>query len=425
MPSRKEILKYLYGLEAHGIKPGLGRIKRLLRALGDPQKGFHSIHVAGTNGKGSTCAFLFSVLREAGFPTGLYTSPHLERFNERIRTSTGLISDKDVVRTALRVKEAADETGQKASFFEFTTAMAFEYFRMRGVEMAVVETGMGGRWDATNVLSPLVSVITTVGLDHMEYLGDDITSIAREKAGIIKKGAPLITGVAKGPALKVLMAKAKEKRSSVFLSGRDFAFTRGPGGLFDYAGASMALEGLSIGLIGGHQHSNAACALAALEAIGEMGYRITGPSIRRGLKEAQWPGRVEVVGRRPLIVLDAAHNPDGARSLGEALKTFGWRRLIIVLGIMSDKDVEGILKPLAPLSDVVMVAAPATPRAASAETLVDLLKRHKRPARPYPSVAAACRAALKEAKRDDAICVTGSIYTVGEARKCLRALKSS
>ncbi|MBI5826362.1 MAG: hypothetical protein HZB22_01320 [Deltaproteobacteria bacterium] len=257
MPSRKEILGYLYGLEAHGIKPGLKRIRKLLRALGDPQKEFPSIHVAGTNGKGSTCAFLFSVLKEAGFSTGLYTSPHLERFNERIRTSAGLISDRDVVRTALRVREAAEEAGQEASFFEFTTAMAFEYFRMRAIEVAVVETGMGGRWDATNVLSPLVSVITTVGLDHMEYLGDDIASIAREKAGIIKKGAPLITGVAKGTALKVLMAAAKEKRSRVRRLGKDFTFTRTPGSrLFDYSGASMALEGLSIGLIGAHQYSN-------------------------------------------------------------------------------------------------------------------------------------------------------------------------
>lgn len=423
MPSRKEILGYLYGLEAHGIKPGLGRIKKLLHALGDPQKEFQSIHVAGTNGKGSTCAFLFSILKEAGLRAGLYTSPHLERFNERIRTSFGLISDRDVVKTALRVREAAQGTGQEVSFFEFTTAMAFEHFRTRGVDVAVVETGMGGRWDATNVLSPLVSVITTVGLDHMEYLGHDVASIAHEKAGIIKKGAPLITGVAKGAALKVLMAKAGEKRSRVFLPGRDFTFMRRPGGLFDYSGATTALEGLSIGLIGEHQYANASCSLAALEAIEGKGYRIPEPCIRRGLEKAEWPGRVEVVGRRPLIVLDAAHNPDGARSLAKALKTFGFRRLILVLGIMNDKDIEGILKPLAPLSDVIMAAAPDTHRAARADSLIERLKSHKRPARPYPSVAAACRAALKEAKRDDAICVTGSIYTVGEARKCLRGLK--
>ncbi len=423
MPSRKEILGYLYGLEAHGIKPGLGRIKKLLHALGDPQKEFQSIHVAGTNGKGSTCAFLFSVLKEAGLRAGLYTSPHLERFNERIRTSFGLISDRDVVKTALRVRGAAQETGREVSFFEFTTAMAFEHFRTRGVGVAVVETGMGGRWDATNVLSPLVSVITTVGLDHMEYLGGDVASIAREKAGIIKKGAPLITGVAKGAALKVLMAKAGEKRSRAFLLGRDFTFRRRPEGLFDYSGATTAIEGLSIGLIGEHQYANASCALAALEAMGGKGYRIPEPCIRRGLEKAEWPGRVEVVGRRPLIVLDAAHNPDGARSLAKALKTFGFRRLILVLGIMNDKDIEGILKPLAPLSDVIMAAAPDTPRAAPAESLIERLKSNKRPARPYPSVAAACRAALKEAKRDDAICVTGSIYTVGEARKRLRGLR--
>ncbi|MEK7772975.1 MAG: folylpolyglutamate synthase/dihydrofolate synthase family protein, partial [Deltaproteobacteria bacterium] len=297
MPSRKEILGYLYGLEARGIKPGLSRIKKLLRALGGPQKKYPSIHVAGTNGKGSTSAFLFSILGDAGFSTGLYTSPHLHRFNERIRTSAGPISDRDIVLTALKVRKAADGAGQDVSFFEFTTAMAFEYFREKKVEIAVVETGMGGRWDATNAVSPLVSIITNVGLDHTEYLGDGIEAIAREKAGIIKKGVPLITGVAKGPALKALRAAANRKRSRVFCLDKDFAFARKPGRRpFDYAGISRSLKNLSSGLIGAHQCVNASCAIAALEAIEEKGYNIPAGSIRRGLKEVDWPGRVEVAG---------------------------------------------------------------------------------------------------------------------------------
>lgn len=430
MPSPDNILEYLGGLERHGIRPGLERIKRLLSALGDPQTAYSCVHIAGTNGKGSTSAFISSILIEAGFKTGVYTSPHLVRFNERIRVGHKLISDRDIRRLASFVKKTASKACSKddePTFFEFTTAMAFEYFMEHKVEIAVIETGLGGRLDATNVVMPSVGVITNIGIDHEEFLGSDILSIASEKAGIMKKGVSFFTAEEGPAALGVLKKKAAGIKARLNIMGTDF-YGAGPvrprGRLtsFDYAGPTLELKGCSIGLAGPHQIKNAACAVAAIESLMHGGLHIPRLAIRSGLKKAVWPGRMETVSKRPLIVFDCAHNPDGAETLKEAVRAMRYKRLIIVIGVMRDKDIDSILRLLIPLAHTVITTAPKTPRAEPAEALAQRITHYGKETVIRPGVARALKEALKRAGRGDMVLVTGSIFTVGEAKKAVKSL---
>ncbi len=426
MPSRNKTLEFLFSLQSHGIKLSLSRIKELLRLLGDPQDDFPSIHIAGTNGKGSTAAYLNCISGKAGLRTGLYTSPHLLKFNERIQVSGRPISDQDMLRIAVKVKKAAKRMAgpdRVLSFFEFTTAMAFLYFKERSVDLGVIETGMGGRFDATNVITPLASVITNIGLDHTMYLGPKIKDIAFEKAGIIKRGVPVITGEEKAAALDVINKASRKMGARLFKIGQDFTPEKRPGGGLDYSGIKIDIKGLTPGLRGAHQLKNAACALAAIEVLRESGFKIPVKAIRQGLKRTVWPARVEVVSRRPLVILDAAHNPDGALTLADALKEFRYKSLTLVLGIMADKDIPGILSSLAPLADRIIACAPKTGRAASPALIIRMLRRtlkpFSKPAVIKGSVKYGVAAALKDARKCDAVCVTGSIFTVGEAKKYL------
>lgn len=420
MPSSKDILSYLYGLQKHGIKPGLKRIKELLEALGDPQARFPSIHIAGTNGKGSTSAMLASVLENSGLKAGLYTSPHLVRFNERIRISGKEISNKDISRLTAVVKEAAAKTSSadKTTFFEFTTALAFFYFMEKKVDIAILETGMGGRLDATNTVAPLMSIITNIGMDHTDYLGDTIEKIAYEKAGIIKKNTPVITASENTDALGVINDIADKKNAPLYVFKKDFKASPQKDG-FNYKGLHTSLRGLKTNLAGRHQFNNASCALAALEILRDNGFNISDKAIRQGLNEVEWPGRIEVVNKKPLLILDSAHNPEGAATLSQALKGFKYKKLTLVLGIMADKDIDGIIKRLAPLADRVIVTRPKTDRAASLELLSERLKKYPCEVTAEKDLKKACRMALLEAGRLDAVCVTGSIFTVGEAKQCL------
>ncbi len=420
MPSYPQTLKYLNSLEPLGIMPGLKRIKALLNALGNPQNAYPSLHVAGTNGKGSTCAMLESILIEAGYKVGLYTSPHLVRFNERIRISKKEISDRRLVGCVDAVRDAMKKTGgNKPTFFEFTTAAAFHYFKKQKIDIAVIETGMGGRLDATNVLNPLVSVITSIGLDHTEWLGETLEQVAFEKAGIIKKNGVVVMGETKPAALSAIKAAAKKKNARLKLMGRDFRCMGASSGDFSYSGMKMRLKGLKLNLLGAHQINNAASALAAIEILQGLGFQIRESHIKNGLKKILWPGRFEVIRKRPLVILDACHNPDGAEALGRALKSVKFNKLILVAGIMADKDIGGILKPLALAADIVIFTAPDTPRAAEAALLLEMLKPYSKPALVEVPVALACKKALSLAKPKDAVCITGSIFTIGEAKKYL------
>lgn len=444
MHSYDVTLKDLYSLLRLGIKPGLKCIKGLLSVLGDPHGGYPAIHIAGTNGKGSTSAMLEAVLTEAGYRTGLFTSPHLVKLNERIRISKRQIPDGDVVKIAATVKKAAESLAPvlKPTFFEFISAMAFVYFEKNKVDIAIFETGMGGRLDATNVCNPLVSIITNIGKDHTSHLGTSISRIAKEKAGIIRPLVPVVTGADNPAALKIIRAEAAMKETSRYCIGEDFwtdAVTTPRSNAFNYYGIAKVIKGLKLNLRGQFQLKNAACALASLEVLSTLGYPVPTESVRKGLKKILWPGRLEVVGRRgrrykakgtgactsrtwPLVILDVAHNPDAALSLKEALARQSFSRLVLVAGIMGDKDIRGVFAHLAPLADIVVLTEPTNPRAANAERLLKFLKPWKRPFLIRRSVAEACEAALELSGPKDAVCVTGSVFTVGEAIQYLEKI---
>jgi dihydrofolate synthase/folylpolyglutamate synthase len=418
MPSYRDTLRYLYGLERLGVRPGLKRIEALLDKLGNPHREYRTVLVGGTNGKGSTAAILASVLKEAGLKVGLYTSPHLIRFNERIRFGECEITDRDVVRIAGMVRSSIEkcEECRGSTFFEVTTAMAFQYFKEKMVDLAVVEVGMGGKLDATNVVVPLVSIITNIGLDHQRTLGTNMEKIAIEKAGIIKESTSVVTGVEEPRLAGIIEGVSRGKGASLYSMGRDFR--GGPSdAFFDYSGSKRSFRRVSLNLRGRHQIKNASCALMALELLGERGLSISDKAVRRGLAKVKWPGRFEVVGKDPTVVLDCAHNPPGAEALRDALTELRFKRLFIVLGIMADKDIGGIASRLLPLAHTVIVTKPRMDRAAPVERLKENMGNYAGRTIVRKTVRGALRAVLKEADEADAICVTGSVFTVGEARR--------
>jgi len=429
--SYPETVRYLFDLQKHGIKFGLANSVRLMHLLDDPHQRFRSVHVAGTNGKGSTASFLAGMLRSAGYRTGLYTSPHLVSFTERIRIDGRPISEDRIVELAERVRlrcqdlPAAEGAGPAApTFFEVTTAMAFTYFAEEGVDVAVVETGMGGRLDSTNVITPLVSVITNIDLEHTEFLGATLEQIAAEKAGIIKAGVPVVTGVVQPEAAGVIGREAARQSAPVFRMPTDFSAVRtapGPPQRFDYRGIERDFRDLTLSLIGKHQVGNAGIAVAAIECAVRTGMAVSETAIRSGLAETVWEGRLERLAVRPDLYVDGAHNPASAAVLADALRELrgGYRRLVLVLGILQDKDHEGIVAPLAPLADRIIVTRPAYARALDADALTASVRRVHPSVVSTRAVGDALAQARAEASPDDLIVVTGSLYTVGDARSVL------
>jgi len=412
-----ETLSYLYGLQKHGLKFGLDNIRAILSLLGEPQRAFRSIHIAGTNGKGSTSAMIERLLREAGMRTGLFTSPHILSFKERIRISGTKIDEKDVIGLTDEIRRIIGDINP--TFFEFVTAMAFLYFMRRNVAIAVIEVGMGGRLDATNCVEPEVSVITPIGLDHKEFLGRDLKEIASEKAGIIKKGIPVVSAAQEPPALEVIENRAKELSSRVFLEGRDFeAVFRGhyPDGIvIDYRSASLELSALKVSLRGRHQAQNAALALRAVEEI------VKGDilKIKNSLSDTHWQGRLERVSNEPEIIIDGAHNPHSAKALRYAIEElYPERGITLILGIMSDKDIEGILRELLPISDEVIFTAPNYERAEPPQRLKDRALGLGYKAKVVDSIKDAIGIA-KNLNPKNLILITGSFYTIGEAKEAL------
>jgi dihydrofolate synthase/folylpolyglutamate synthase len=419
-------IAYLYGLQSHGIKPGLARTRALLGALGDPHRLFRSIHVGGTNGKGSTAAMLASVLGSRGYRVGLYTSPHLIDFAERIQINGRAISSDRVVALTENIRQASGAClSEPPTFFEATTAMAFACFAEAGVDCAVIEVGMGGRFDATNVLTPLVSVITTIGMDHQEYLGTTPESIAFEKAGIIKQGVPVVAGRLAPEPLSVIRRAAAEREAACVALGEDFDARGEAPDRFSYGGLRRRYGSLSCPLPGRHQVDNAACALAALELAEARGLAVGEEAVREGLRAVRWPGRLELVSRRPDVWLDGAHNPQAADALAAHLATLAARRgpsapggLILVVGMMRDKDRKGVLSRLAavPGASRLVVTAAAHARAADPRELARECEGLGMPVAVRPTVAEAFAHARRLAGPDDTICVTGSLFVVGEAK---------
>jgi dihydrofolate synthase/folylpolyglutamate synthase len=412
-------LSALYRLRRFGIKLGLATVSRLMRGLGSPQDRFSSIHIAGTNGKGSIAAFLSSVLANGGHKVGLYTSPHLVRFNERIQINGCPISDKDVVRVAEAVQRIYTQ-GEPPTFFECATAMAFHHFASERVEWAVLETGMGGRYDATNVVHPEVSIISNISMEHQEYLGNTLAEIAREKAGIIKAGAGIVTGTRQKSALRVIEQKAIEKKVPLYRLGKEIRIRKDKGGTFTYLGIDRRWPRVKIGLIGDHQVTNAALALGALELLMEKGLHLTDEAIYAGLAATRWPGRLEVFSRNPFVLLDGAHNPSAVRTLKKFLENSNtFRRLTMVVGILEDKAWKPMLRDLAGVADRMILTRPRYERAADPQELASFVHDLKQDVVVIPHLPDAISLALEEAGTVDAVCITGSLYTVGDAKAYL------
>lgn len=412
-------LERLYGYRRFGMKPGLDTTRRLLAALGEPHRRFSSIHIAGTNGKGSVAAMLSSILHRAGIRVGRYTSPHLVRFNERIVVDERPLSDEELLVGFDRVDEVA-KGGPEPTFFEFGTVLAFHEFARKGVEWAVVETGMGGRWDATNVLSPALSVITTISLEHQQYLGNTLREIASEKAGIIKPGTPVVSGVTAPEAMVVIRQKAKELDSRLYERGVHFqTHASGPDRLA-YEGIRTRWADIRLGLRGGHQVENAALVLASREILEERGLVLGEAAIREGMAGVRWPGRLELLPGRPSLLLDGAHNPEAALRLAEYLEGHVPRKnLTLVLAALSDKDYREMLALLAPLAARIVTTRPRTDRALDAGVLARAVSEFGAEIRCASTVGEALDLAKRITPPEGMACVAGSLYLVGEVRKLL------
>ena len=413
----KEVLEYLLQLERMGIKLGLENTNRLLSYLGDPHKTYPSIHIAGTNGKGSTAVIIESILANSGYRVGLYTSPHLVDFRERIRINGRLISQKYVTDFFSDVREKFQSINP--TFFEAATVLAFTYFRDEKVDLAIIETGMGGRFDATNVLTPVASVITNIDREHTSHLGNDLSKIAFEKAGIIKNGIPVVTATHQLETRRVIRQVCQQRKTkliSVFdetqwvikeINERKTEldiFTR-----------SQKYYNLRLTLPGRHQLENAICAIIAAELAEPIGIKVTSTGASLGFRDVKWPGRLQRISKEPEVILDVGHNPTAMKTLYEYFKEFYHGRYIAtVFGILSDKDANLMLTELNRFANVIIITEPITDRAADSETLARQASHITSNFQIIPHVRDAFKAALNHAKDDDIVLVTGSHYTVGE-----------
>lgn len=415
----RDSLAYLYSLEKFGMIFGLTQVERILGAIGNPHQELQVIHIGGTNGKGSTAAMIASVLQTEGYRVGLYTSPHLVRFNERIQINGQEIEDERVTELTDWMRDRIEAEGIEGpfTFFDFTTALALLYFKQNLVDLAVVEVGLGGRLDSTNVVDPLLSIITNIAKDHEEQLGHGILKIAEEKAGIIKKGRPLVTAASQPRVLRLFSNLCRQKEAPYFRVGKEFNYSWRGGREFDYDGWHRKLWNVSLGLLGRHQVINATTALGALEVLEELGYRVSTEAMLEGLRDVRWPGRLEMIHATPRVILDGAHNPAGARVLEEALrKEFEFRHLILLVGILKDKDIRAILQTLSPLAHQIILSRASIERAAPAALLKTALGRHGDKAEVIENLEEAIEKGLSLTGEDDLLLITGSLYVVGEAR---------
>ncbi|MBC8438853.1 MAG: bifunctional folylpolyglutamate synthase/dihydrofolate synthase [Deltaproteobacteria bacterium] len=421
----QKCLDKIYKLGRFGIKLELDTILNILKILNNPQKNYRLVHVAGTNGKGSTATYIASILQKAGFKTGLYTSPHLVKFNERISINGKQISNDQIV-AVYEAVHAADIGKRKATFFEIATAMGFYHFSKENVDWAVIETGMGGRFDATNVINPQVSVITNLSIEHTEYLGNTIKDLAKEKGGIIKQSTPVVIGISQPSGLVVIKQLAKEKSSDLFIYKKDFSTRKNPNqNTYTYTGLNKNFHRLIKPLPGDHQKENLSLALAACELIFEKlkmtdkKYNFNETLVQEGLLLAKWPGRLEYVRQNPLVIIDGAHNLMAARMLGKYLSsTLKNRRLTLVIGILDDKPYEKMLKSLVPCAQHIIITKAKINRSLDPSVLKEAAQRFTTcPVTIIEDVKEAVTHAIETSNAEDAICIAGSLYVAGEARE--------
>ena len=414
MMGYSDALQYLYGLDKFGIVFGLDNIKWILNLIDNPHNSLKTIHIGGTNGKGSVASMLSHILKEAGYRVGKYTSPHLESFTERITINEKNITEEEVARLTetLRDKVESKDKNRFFTFFDFTTALAFEYFHRERADISIIEVGLGGRLDSTNVIEPLISIITNVSYDHTDYLGEDIKDIAKEKAGIIKNGIPVITA-AKNTSREIIEEAAIANNSPLYELGRDFSYEKTGDRTMSYKGLGKDLDNISINLMGDHQFMNGALAICAIEVLLSYGFSVNDESMRNGFAGIKWPGRLEIVHENPTVILDGAHNPDGAFVLSEFLKShYTDKKKILIFGVMKDKDYRKIMEEIMPLMDTVILTRPAIERALPPEDMEGYVKN----AIITEDVRHALITARQIADNQSLIVVTGSFYTIGEAK---------
>jgi dihydrofolate synthase/folylpolyglutamate synthase len=430
--SYQQALDYLYSfidyetmrLPRSAVNYDLRRVEELLFRLGNPHLAARSVHIAGTKGKGSVAAMMAAVLTASGYITGLYTSPHLNDLRERIRVDGELITEAELVALVERLKPEIEAVNEKATYgelttFELLTALGFAHFKLKGVDFQVLEVGLGGRLDATNVVQPEVAIITPISFDHTEVLGDSLTEVANEKAGIIKPGSMVVTSPQPDEVAQVIEKTCRSCNADLIKVGSDVVW-QSLG--FDSKRQLLRVKGklgsykLSIPLLGHYQLENAATAVAALEVLAGRGFNISRNSIVNGLARASWPGRFQILSHHPLLVVDGAHNPDSARKLRQSLvEYFDFDRAILVMGVSSDKDVAGIISELAPLFDKVIVTRSHHPRAMALEQLIAEFRRCGVEVQAVECVPEALSLALSMAGGRDLVCVSGSLFVVAEA----------
>jgi len=454
----QEALDYIYSFANFETRPAhqlrradytLDRIRTLLAALGDPHHAYPTVHITGTKGKGSTAAMIASILQAAGYRVGLFTSPHLHTYRERVRVNGELIREEEVVAWVVAHRELL-KTFEGLTTFEVTTALAFETFACKEVDVAVIEVGLGGRVDTTNVITPLVAVITPISLDHTTVLGSTVAEIAADKAGIIKPGVPVVTAPQSLEALAVIQDVAHRLGVPLIEVGRDWTWEAVASGLHGQrfhvrcmgiwemspAGSRdllkearlstevmwkpwlTELRELQLPLLGAHQLVNATTAVATTEVLRHRGFRVPPEAVYRGLRSVQWPGRFEVLAERPRIVVDGAHNSASAWEVLRSVRAlFGSPRTILVFGASVDKDVAGMLDVWLPLVDEIILTRARHPRAAAPEALAATVEAQGGGARVVPTVSEALAAAIELARATDLILVTGSLFVVAEARE--------
>ena len=413
----EEALTYIHSVIWQGSRLGLDRTQELLAKLGNPEKQLKFVHIAGTNGKGSTAAMLASILEEAGYRTGLYTSPFINRFNERMQIDHEQIPDGELAELTEHIRPIADNMADKPTEFELITALAMVYFARHNCEIVVLEVGMGGELDSTNVIDvPEAAVIAAMGLDHVKELGPTMSDIARAKAGIIKQGGRVVSYGGNPDADAVIEETCREKGAE--LHSPDFSAIV-PGD-FDLDGQRFSYkdwQDLAIPLIGSYQMRNAAVVLETVAVLRDRGWKISDEAVRNGLAHTRWPARFEVLRKDPVFIVDGGHNPHGIRATAESLRRlFPGRKFTFLTGVMADKDVESILGLIVPLADQFFAVRPENPRAMSAEELAARIQAMGVKATPCPSVAAGVAAAIAAEGKDGVACALGSLYMSGDVR---------
>lgn len=421
----QEAIDYIHSVFWKGSIPGLGRTQALLAKMGNPEKALKYVHIAGTNGKGSTAAMTASILQKAGYRVGLYTSPYIYRFHERIQINGEQISDGDLVAVTEYVKPLADAMEERPTEFELVCCIAFEYFKRKGCDIVVLEVGMGGEFDATNVIpAPEVAVITNIGLDHTDYLGSTVEEIAQTKAGIFKQGGHAV--VYRGtPGVEEVFEKVCAERN-VSLKKADFdslkLISHGlDGQVFDCG----SRKGIALPLLGDHQLHNASVVLSIADTLIEKGWKITEQNVYDGIREVSWPGRFDIVSREPLFIIDGGHNPQCIDALVKNIEDYlQGKRVIALTGVLADKDYGDMYKPVMPLVSQFVCITPNNPRKLDAHALAEHLQAAGATATGYDTVEEGVKKALELAGSDGVILCFGSLYSIGDIHKALEALNN-